>query len=275
MDCIRIKNLELYARHGVYAEETKLGQKFLVDAELFLDCREAGQKDDLACSVNYGEVSHFITGFLTDHTYQLIEAAAEQTARALLLQFPLVEKLRLAVHKPWAPIGLPLEDVSVEITRSWHTAYVALGSNMGDREAYIRQAIQSLDELEDCRVEQVSSLIETEPYGMTEQDRFLNGALRLRTLYTPHELLDQLHLIEKAAGRERKVHWGPRTLDLDIIFYDELVMADKTLTIPHPDMQNRIFVLEPLKELCPYYRHPILQRTVTQLADERMRGESF
>lgn len=266
MDRIRIKNLELYAKHGVYPEETKLGQKFLVDAELLLDCREAGKKDDLTASVNYGEVSHFITAFLTEHTYQLIETAAEQTARALLLQYPLLQHVCLCVHKPWAPIGLPVEDVSVEITRGWHTAYIALGSNMGDRESYIRQAVEALDLLEDCRVEQVSALMETEPYGMTDQDMFLNGALRLRTLLTPHELLDQLHVIEASAGRERKIHWGPRTLDLDIIFYDDLVMCDDTLTIPHPDMENRSFVLEPLRELCPYYRHPLLQRTITQLS---------
>lgn len=265
MDHIRIKNLELYAKHGVYPEETKLGQKFLVDAELSLDCRKAGMTDDLNCSVNYGEVSHFITDFLTSNTYQLIESAAEQTARALLLQYPLLEEVTLMVHKPWAPIGLPVEDVSVEVTRGWHTAYIALGSNMGDREGYIRQAVEALEKLDDCRVEQVSGMIETEPYGMTEQDCFLNGALRLRTLYTPHELLDQLHCIEAAAGRERKIHWGPRTLDLDIIFYDDLVMSDDTLIIPHGDMQNRRFVLEPLMELCPCYRHPVLKQTISQL----------
>ena len=91
-------------------------------------------------SANYGEVSHFVTEFLTTHTYKLIEAAAEQTARAVLLHFPLIQKLKFSIHKPWAPVGLPLSDVAVEIERGWHKVYLAFGSNMGDRRKYIKDA---------------------------------------------------------------------------------------------------------------------------------------
>ena len=110
MDKIIIENLELFANHGVFPEETKLGQKFLINMELYLPTRKAGYSDDLIESVNYGEVSHFVTEFLTTHTYKLIEAAAEQTARAVLLHFPLIQKLKFSIHKPWAPVGLPLKN---------------------------------------------------------------------------------------------------------------------------------------------------------------------
>lgn len=267
MDQIRITGLEVYAHHGVYPEETRLGQKFRVDAVLRLSTREAGREDDLAKSVNYGEVSHFITRFLTEHTYRLIEAAIEELAHALLLEYELVRGVTLTLHKPEAPIGLPIADVAVCIDRGWHKAYLALGSNLGDRRGYIEQGIRELEALPECRVIQVSELIETEPYGMVEQERFLNGCLELDTLLSPEELLECLHEIEAHAKRTREIHWGPRTLDLDILLYDDVVQAGEELTIPHRDMQNRMFVLEPLSRIAPYVQHPGLHRCVLELRE--------
>ena len=268
MDHIRIKNLELYAKHGVYPEETKLGQKFLVDAELSLDCRKAGMTDDLNCSVNYGEVSHFITDFLTSNTYQLIESAAEQTARALLLQYPLLEEVTLMVHKPWAPIGLPVEDVSVEVTRGWHTAYIALGSNLGDKISYLENAVASIKNDVNCKLLKISDFIITAPYGPVEQDDFLNGCLKLETLYTPNELLAFLQRLEEAANRSHEIHWGPRTLDLDILLYDDLIMNSDDLVIPHPEMHKRDFVLKPLSQIAPYAVHPLYNVRIKDMLDD-------
>ena len=115
---------------------------------------------------------------------------------------------------------------------------------------------------------QVSDYLVTEPYGGVEQDIFLNGALKLRTLLTPEELLDRLHELEQAAHRERIVHWGPRTLDLDILLYDQMIIDTPDLHVPHIDMENRDFVLIPLTELAPYYRHPVLNKTISQLLKE-------
>lgn len=268
LDRIHIKNLEVFGKHGVFPEENRLGQKFLINATLYTHTREAGLKDDLTKSIHYGEVSHFMTSFMVEHTFQLIETAAEQMARAVLLQFPRLEQIKLEILKPWAPIGLPLESVSVEITRGWHRAYVAIGSNLGDRGEYINNGIAALKQMEDCVVEQVSEIITTKPYGVTDQPDFLNGMTELRTLLSPQELLERLHQIEQMAKRERKIHWGPRTLDLDIIFYDDCVIDSKELQIPHVDMQNREFVLKPLAELAPYLRHPLLHKTVRQMLEE-------
>ena len=173
--------------------------------------------------------------------------------RILLLHIPRLEQVDLEVKKPWAPVGLPLETVSVEITRGWHTAYVALGSNLGDREAYLNSAVQALGETHGCRIERVSSFRQTAPYGYTDQGEFLNGCLQLRTLLSPPALLARLHEIEQAAGRERKIHWGPRERPgfAIIPFYDQEILDLPELTIPHRDMQNRDFVLFSAGGDCP------------------------
>lgn len=265
MDKIKITNLKVFAHHGVFPEETRDGQDFYVNAELFLDCRKAGKSDDLTKSINYGDVCHFITKHMQEHTCLLIEAAAEYVTEQMLLSMPGLESVRFELCKPHAPIGLPFENVSVTIERGWHTAYIAVGSNMGDKEKYIRDGIAGLEQHPSIRVEKVSDFLQTEPYGGVEQDDFLNGMIQIRTLLTPEELLEELHQIEQMANRTREIHWGPRTLDLDIIFYDKLVYESDSLIIPHVDMANRTFVLEPLAQLCPNYRHPILGKTVQEL----------
>ena len=162
-------------------------------------------------------------------------------------------------------INLPLDTVSVEISRSWHTAYIALGSNMGDKKAYLDRAVALLDAADDCGVIRVSDYLVTEPYGGVEQDDFLNGALELKTLLPPYELLNLLHEIEADANRERIIHWGPRTLDLDILLYDDEVIDAPDLHIPHIEMHLRDFVLIPMAEIAPWKRHPITNMTMLQM----------
>ena len=111
----------------------------------------------------------------------------------------------------------------------------------------------------------MSKLIVTEPYGGVEQDEFLNGACKIQTLLAPWELLDRLHELEKEAGRERLIHWGPRTLDLDILLYDNEIIENDELCIPHVDMQNRRFVLEPMAEIASHKRHPVYGKTMAEM----------
>ena len=237
-DYIRIRDLEVYANHGVFEEENRLGQKFLFSFELEVDMKRAGITDDLSDSVHYGEICRKVYDFTRAHTYHLLEKLAESVSRMLLMEFPEIRSLKTEIKKPWAPVRLPLKTVSVEIERGWHTAYIALGSNMGDRENYLNTAVRALDEIRGCSVRRVSHFLETPPYGVTDQADFLNGCLELKTLLPPRELLDELHRIEQGAGRERTLRWGPRTLDLDIIFYDN---QNKTLPIGQ-DISTKILV---------------------------------
>ena len=268
MDEIKIRNLEIFANHGVFPEENKLGQKFVVSCTLYLDTRKAGKGDSLEDSVHYGLVAQLIKKEMENHTFALIECVAEHLADIILDFDEKIREVEIEVKKPWAPVGLPLEDVSVKIRRKWHEVYVAFGSNMGERNQYIKKAIAALQLQEDSRVLKVSSIIETEPYGVTEQDKFLNGVLKMETKLTPLELLDSLHRIEADANRERKIHWGPRTLDLDILLYDDMVLQEDDLCIPHVDMQNRVFVLAPMAEIAPYKRHPVFGLTMKEMLSQ-------
>lgn len=268
MDEIRIDKLEVYAYHGVFPEENRRGQTFIINAVLYAQTRKAAREDDLTLSTHYGEVCEFMHRFMKDHTYKMIETAAENLAREILLSFPNLQGIELEIQKPDAPISLPFESVSVKIRRDWHRVYLAFGSNMGDKEVHIKQGLSLLGQEREIKVLRVSDTIVTKPYGGVEQEDFLNGAVEIDTLLMPEELLEVLHTIEQAENRERIVRWGPRTLDLDIIFYDKAVMENDALIIPHVDMQNRDFVLKPLVQLIPHFRHPVLHRTMQQLLED-------
>ena len=265
---INIEDLEVYAKHGVFEEENRLGQKFLFSLTLYVDTMEAGNSDDLSKSVNYGEVCHFIKEWNEKNTFMLIERVAEVLSTDILNEFPLIHGLDIEVKKPWAPIGLPVNTVSVSIHREWHKAYIALGSNMGDSRAIINNAIERLGTHPKCRVGKVSSIIITKPYGGVEQDDFYNGALELDTMMEPEELLEYLNKLEHEANRVREIHWGPRTLDLDILFYDNDVIDTEKLHVPHIDLHNRDFVLIPMNEIAPWLRHPLLNKTINEMLED-------
>lgn len=267
MDKICIEELKIFAHHGVFEHENIKGQNFYVNAVLYVDTEKAGTSDDLDKSVDYSSVCALIEKIMTQNTYKLIETVAQKIAETVLIEFDLVKSVDIEVRKPEAPINMDFGSVSVKIHRSWHDVLVAIGSNIGDSRRLIENGIKLLEENAYNKNLKRSELIVTKPYGYIDQPDFLNGAVRFKTMLSPHGLLDLLHDIENSADRKREIHWGPRTLDLDIIFYDHEIIDEDDLTIPHSDMQNRSFVLIPAAELMPMYRHPLLRITVKEMLE--------
>lgn len=265
MDEIRISNLEVFGHHGVYEEENTLGQKFLVSAVLYTDTRKAGKTDVLEDSIHYGDVCHRIKTIMEERNYKLLETVAETIAERLLLHYEGLQGIELEIKKPWAPIMLPIDTVSVKIRRSWHKVVFSLGSNMGERKEHLDYAVEQFCKQTQYRRVRVSSYVETEPYGYLNQDAFLNACVVCETLMTPQEVLEDIHRMEQERHRTRELHWGPRTLDIDILFYDRQQIETMDLCIPHPEIPLRRFVLEPLAELEPNLHHPHTGLTVKQM----------
>lgn len=265
MDKIIIENLELIAHHGVFNEEKFLGQKFIISAEMTTDTREAGKTGNLNASTHYGFVADDIEKIFTSTSFDLIETCAEKIAEMILTKYPLISEVKVTVKKPWAPIRKHFDFVAVEITRKWHTVYLSLGTNMGDKQKNLLEAIEKIGKLENTKVTAQSTILETEPFGYTEQDMFLNACIEIKTLFTPQELLEKLLNIELEMGRKRIIKWGPRIIDIDILFFDNEVIQDKNLSVPHPWISERMFVLEPLCEIAPNLIHPLERKPVATL----------
>lgn len=268
MDEIRVKNLEVFGHHGVYKEENILGQKFLVDITAKVNTRMAGKTDELEASVSYGDICRLVKKEMTRQNDKLLERVAERLARGILLKFSLIKEVEIEVKKPWAPVLMHMDYASVKIKRGWHKVYIGVGSNLGEREEYMKLAQERVSSLPDTRNFKAAPIIETEPYGYTDQGKFLNTVYYIETLDTPEEFLDRLHEIENEAERKREIHWGPRTLDLDILLYDNLVTESEELTIPHPEMTRRLFVLEPLCVLSPRGIHPLERRRYSDILED-------
>jgi 2-amino-4-hydroxy-6-hydroxymethyldihydropteridine diphosphokinase len=150
--------------------------------------------------------------------------------------------------------------------------YLSLGSNIGDRQNHLLDAIQGLQG--EGRVVSVSSFFETQPVEFTDQAWFLNCAVALETSKTPTQLMAGLLQIEQEMGRQRTQRKGPRTIDIDILLSGDTILDTPVLTIPHPAMHERRFVLEPLAEIAPHARHPLLKQTIRQLLDSLPPGQA-
>lgn len=272
MDSIRVSGIEFWARHGALESERQQGQRFGVDVSFCLDSSLCG--DVLSRTVHYGDLALEIVSFCQKQTYQLLETLINELAEHLLLTFPLMESLTLCLHKPNAPIPLHFSDVSIQITRCWTVCYLGIGSNLGERERYLQSVLAAIERDKCFSFLAQSQLRETEPYGVTDQPRFLNAVLQVKTLYTPARLLEACQRWEKEAGRVKTRPWGERTLDVDILFYGQESLERAGLCIPHPDLQRRRFVLEPLCELAPQLVHPLLKRTMRTLLLDLDREEN-
>ncbi|MDP8201691.1 MAG: 2-amino-4-hydroxy-6-hydroxymethyldihydropteridine diphosphokinase [Candidatus Tenebribacter burtonii] len=143
--------------------------------------------------------------------------------------------------------------------------YLGLGSNLGNKQNYITNAIKYISELENVEIKRTSSIITTKPYGKIDQPDFLNCVVELNTNILPEELLKKCLNIEDQLGRSRKGKWGPRTIDIDMLFYEDKIMNTKLLVLPHPELHKREFVLISLSELCPDLIHPIINKKIKDI----------
>jgi 2-amino-4-hydroxy-6-hydroxymethyldihydropteridine diphosphokinase len=149
-----------------------------------------------------------------------------------------------------------------------HVAYIGIGSNIGEKTLHCEKAIAEILRVDHHCLLAASSLYRTKPVGYTEQDWFVNGVIQIETDLNPFELLQSLSAIEFRLGRKKTIQWGPRTIDLDILFYDDAEVQTEELQVPHPRLQERQFVLIPLVEINRGLMHPVLKKTVAELLED-------
>jgi dihydroneopterin aldolase / 2-amino-4-hydroxy-6-hydroxymethyldihydropteridine diphosphokinase len=252
MDRIELTGWRATTVIGALEFEQLAPQPVEVDVVLHVDLEEAGETDDLSATVNYGEVLDDFAKVAED-PHVLLERLAHRLCE-VALAFPLVQEVELVVRKLRPPVPYDVAHTAVRLHRrrmvshaaGTHEAILALGSNLGDRDGFLRLAVAELGPLRQSQV------YETDPVGGPErQGPYLNMVVAVRTDLDPFALLRRCQRIERLAGRVRDVRWGPRTLDIDILFYDGMTLTSDELTVPHPRHAERRFVLAPLAEVAP------------------------
>lgn len=256
MDRILIDDLRVLAVIGALPHEREAAQPLRVDLSIGLDLRDAGRSDELDDTVHYGLVSERITELANDTKHVLLERLATDIAD-VVLGFDRVEEVDITVTKLRPPIPTDVGTTAVRLVRTRgeteapplrrHEAIVALGSNLGDREDYLRFAVRELG-----TIMAMSQVFETEPIGgPDEQGAYLNMVAKVETSLDPFAFMRRCQRIEAGAMRQRLVRWGPRTLDVDVLFFDDVRIDSADLTVPHPRINERRFVLTPLSEIAP------------------------
>jgi len=256
MDRILIEDLRVLTIIGALPHEREIAQPLRIDLSIGVDLHNAGRSDELNDTVHYGLVCERIVEMARDSKDILLERLAAKVAD-VVLEFDLVELVDVTVTKLRPPVPEAVGTTSVCLTRTRaeaaappledHEVIVALGSNLGDREGYLRFAVGELG-----NVVAMSQIYETEPVGGPDgQGAYLNMVVKVQTSLDPYAFIRRCQRIEANALRQRIVHWGPRTLDVDMLFYDDVHIASERLTVPHPRINERRFVLTPLSEIAP------------------------
>lgn len=259
MDRILIDDLRLLVVIGALPHEREAAQPLRVDVSIGVDLHEAGETDDLDATVHYGLVVERIVAAAEASQHILLERMAAEITD-IVLAFDRVEEVDVLVTKLRPPVPAALGSTAVRMVRTRasarsrvsHEALLALGSNLGDRAGFLRQAVSELSSMISGSIVAMSDVYETDPVGGPDaQDAYLNMVIKVNTSLDPFALLRLCHRVEASANRERVVHWGPRTLDVDVLFYDDARIDTDVLTVPHPRINERRFVLTPLNDIAP------------------------
>jgi dihydroneopterin aldolase/2-amino-4-hydroxy-6-hydroxymethyldihydropteridine diphosphokinase len=261
-DRVRLLGMRGTGFHGVFEHERREGQEFVVDVELVVDLTPAAASDDLVDTVNYGEIGAAVLARIQGEPHDLIERVAGLVAMDVLAHAA-VDEVTVTVHKPQAPVGVPLDDVAVCVTRRREPVpvVVALGANLSYRgeppQVTLSGALACLGPEVGLTDAAASGFYDTEPVGGPEQPAYVNAVLTAMTTLSPTSLLRELHGVEARFGRTREVLWGARTLDLDLIQYGDpasgtdVTSERSSLRLPHPRAHERAFVLVPWLEVDP------------------------
>ena len=256
-DHIEIRGLRVVGIIGVLSEERRRAQPFEVDLDIELDLTEAARSDALAATINYAVPVEAIEGIIRNERHELLERVAGRIVEEVLSGDFRVAAAEATVRKLHPPLPADVSSTGVrlrrtrsdvhELTRKPTRAFLALGSNLGDRSAYLHAALRNVPGLVG-----VSHVYETEPVGGPDhQGSYLNLVAEIQTTLDPFALLALCHRLEHMAGRVRTVLNGPRTLDVDVLLYGDATITSDELTIPHPRMFERRFVVQPLSDVAP------------------------
>ncbi|MFK7917473.1 MAG: 2-amino-4-hydroxy-6-hydroxymethyldihydropteridine diphosphokinase [Ilumatobacter sp.] len=256
VDRIDISGIRAVTIVGALPHEREIPQPLGIDLSLEVDLRDAGRSDELGDTVHYGLVADRVVAAVEESKDILLERLVARIADEVLM-FDRVDAVEVELTKLRPPLAVDAATTSVRLRRTRadasatahtvHRAFVALGSNLGDREGYLRLGVLGLG-----HVTKMSSVYETDPIGgPDDQGAYLNMVVEVETSLDPFALLRRCQRIEAEAMRQRVVHWGPRTLDVDIIQFDDVSIVSEDLIVPHERFAERRFVLEPLAEIAP------------------------
>lgn len=264
---IKIKGIEETIIIGCYEHEKTQHQLIIADVECELYTYNWLNKDNLETTVNYDELIEFVRELLPKPKYNLLESLSQYITSSVLDKFALIHKVTVDLVKP-ALSGVLAREIKVSHTqaRKFKVA-LALGSN----HTYLpqQQLITAIEILGEYIAEiKIAGFYETKPVGGVKQNNFINSVIVGYTELKPEELLGKIKTIEKLMGKEEIQINGPRIIDIDLIFYDDLIYTHNFLHVPHKDMHNRDFVLVPLADIAPKWVHPVLGKTVEELCAE-------
>lgn len=257
MDHLRLCDMEIYGYTGCLPEEKENGQIFVISIDMGFEHIPGAITDDLDGTVNYAALYDVIHERVSTSKGNLIENLAWNIAGDVLDFSDLPDTVTVTVSKPNAPVEAKFRTMETSITRSRirsfpHTAAVGVGTNIGDRYSNLMTAISLLRQSGHVVDMNVSPIYETTPVGYDDQQDFLNLCVSFKTDLEPIKLLDLLQSIENQQHRVRIIKNGPRSIDLDLLLYDDLTIDSERLVVPHPRMYQRAFVLKPLTDLGLY-----------------------